>query len=513
MSRKRKKQTRSSTANTSGAAFWRKPSVVAVGLVAGALLVILVWSLRSPQETTSVPPALDALERDEIDPAILESLRAARQQVVDEPTLPERWGHLGLVFAAHALNEEAATCFATAAKLDPDNQRWAYLRARCQQGTNPEEAMAILERCADLPGEPLDTPRLVLVEMLLERHELDAAQRHLKQSLLKNEKNPRARFAQARLHFLREEYEACRDLIVATHRDIKGSYQSNVNKANALAAGGQRAEAKAIVDAANRELQANLRQQKTIGTMLATAMYRLGDNEAGRKQQELADQQSDIDWSDPYTRGIDELKTGLKAMLSNSDIAYSQTRYDDALAILDRAVAQYPESLFARIRLGRTLIRLGRMSAGREAAQQHYLQAEQQLNAALSLDADSAEAHFRLGILMLYWAELGNDDQRLAKAEQQFRRAISIKSDFAMAYYNLARCLDKQGKSVDAIAAMRESLELEPSYLPARRALGGLLMKAGRLPEAAAELQRVLEDHPDDKQARSWLELMRRQSN
>ena len=128
----------------------------------------------------------------------------------------------------------------------------------------------------------------------------------------------------------------------------------------------------------------------------------------------------------------------------------------------------------------------------------------------MSIDANSAEAHFRLGVLALYWAELVNEEKRLSKAEQHFRHAITIKSDFAMAYYNLARCLDKQRKPIEAIAAMRETLKFDPNYLPARRALGGLLMKAGKLPEAVVELERVVELRPDDKQARSWLEMMRR---
>jgi tetratricopeptide (TPR) repeat protein len=135
------------------------------------------------------------------------------------------------------------------------------------------------------------------------------------------------------------------------------------------------------------------------------------------------------------------------------------------------------------------------------------------LNAALSIDADSAEAHFRLGVLKLYWSELAGDEQLLSEAEQHFREAITIKSDFAMAYYNLARCLDKQQKPAEAIAAMRETLKLDSNYFPARRALGGLLMKAGKLAEAAAELERFLEIRPNDKQARQWLDMMQRHSD
>jgi tetratricopeptide (TPR) repeat protein len=150
------------------------------------------------------------------------------------------------------------------------------------------------------------------------------------------------------------------------------------------------------------------------------------------------------------------------------------------------------------------------MADDQQTALGHYQAAERELDAALAIDANSAEAHFRRGVLSLYLAELTSDDPQLVTAVDHFRQAIAIKPDFAMAYYNLARCLDKQRQPVEAVEAMRKSLTLDPNYLPARRALGGLLMKVGRLQEAMAELEQVVEIDPNDQKARGWLEMLHR---
>jgi tetratricopeptide (TPR) repeat protein len=66
-----------------------------------------------------------------------------------------------------------------------------------------------------------------------------------------------------------------------------------------------------------------------------------------------------------------------------------------------------------------------------------------------------------------------------------------------------------QGRTEESIAAMRETLRIDPNHIPARRALGGLLMKAGDLPGAIAELERTIQQKPNDKKATEWLEMIR----
>ena len=131
--------------------------------------------------------------------------------------------------------------------------------------------MVLLEKCAEMDGDPTQTPRLVLVDKLLETHQLEKAADHLNIVLKQNPKHARARFAKARWHFMRNEFEECKELIIATNQAIKDSYQVEIQRAKQLASNGKKAEAKTIVDSANQKLQSSLCQQKTIGTMLAAA--------------------------------------------------------------------------------------------------------------------------------------------------------------------------------------------------------------------------------------------------
>lgn len=63
-----------------------------------------------------------------------------------------------------------------------------------------------------------------------------------------------------------------------------------------------------------------------------------------------------------------------------------------------------------------------------------------------------------------------------------------------------------------AEADLRRALELAPSYVPAQNDLAYLLMGTGRLDEARALLETLLETHPDDALARQrWQALQRRQ--
>ncbi|MDG2384687.1 MAG: tetratricopeptide repeat protein [Pirellulaceae bacterium] len=488
-----------------------------VGLL--SMLAITV-GCRKPISTenrlVATVPQLNVAPDQEIDPAIERLVKQARQDVLEQPESADLWGHLGMVFAAHSFESQAIACFAEAARLAPQNQKWAYLHARWVVTVSPEESLELLKQCAELPGDPTDTARLVLVEGLLEQSQLDEAEQHLKRSLTQNPQNVRARFTQARLLSIRGDYEGCKNQILETHREIKATYEAEVERAKRFERDGRQAEARGTLERAGQQLRASLCQQKTIGNLLATALMRTGDVEAGQKQQQLADQQTDTNWSDPYTRGMAQLKTGLKALLSKSDVAHSEERYADSLAVLERAVSEYPDSLFARVYLGRTHIRLGRraqQSKDSALALSHYQDAQRHLDVAVELDANSVEAHFRRGILERYWASLEKSSERLGKAEQSFRKAISIKPDFSMAYYNLARCLDRQQRPLEAIEAMREALAFEPNDLMVRKGLGGLLMKAGKLEEAINQLEQVAKKRPEDKQVQGWLALMRQDLN
>ena len=106
-------------------------------------------------------------------------------------------------------------------------------------------------------------------------------------------------------------------------------------------------------------------------------------------------------------------------------------------------------------------------------------------------NADRAEAHVNLGTLE---AHLG----RYLDAEAAFRTAIRLQPQFAPAHVNLADVLRATGREAEAEDVLRRALTLAPDIAEVHSALGLALVRQGRTGDALAELARALELAPDD---------------
>lgn len=86
-------------------------------------------------------------------------------------------------------------------------------------------------------------------------------------------------------------------------------------------------------------------------------------------------------------------------------------------------------------------------------------------------------------------------------AEVGYRRARAVDGKaFRWAYYH-ADVLKSMGRDDAAIAALRDSIRLDPDYPAAQARLGGLLISAGRYKQAEALLNEVLDQHPGHAEA------------
>lgn len=100
------------------------------------------------------------------------------------------------------------------------------------------------------------------------------------------------------------------------------------------------------------------------------------------------------------------------------------------------------------------------------------------------VNADRPEAHLNLGSLHAQRAEA-------AKAEGEYRAAIKLDRGFVPAYVNLADLYRAQGRDIDGERVLRAALAAAPNDASARHALGLLLVRVKRLPEATTELARA----------------------
>ncbi len=113
-------------------------------------------------------------------------------------------------------------------------------------------------------------------------------------------------------------------------------------------------------------------------------------------------------------------------------------------------------------------------------------QAESSCGQALKLDGSLREVSAALAHLYLV-------SGRSEQAAALYREAIRTDPDNADGYMGLGEALDGEQKSVDAERALRQGVEVEPTYWGAQSALGGFLVRHGRAAAAVPIFQRVTE--------------------
>jgi predicted CXXCH cytochrome family protein len=106
-------------------------------------------------------------------------------------------------------------------------------------------------------------------------------------------------------------------------------------------------------------------------------------------------------------------------------------------------------------------------------------------------NADRAEA----------WLNLGALDARLdnfAPAEAAYQRAIRLQPLFIPPYVNLADLYRQQGREADGERVLRQALTMHPPNGDVHHALGLLLVRQKRMPEAVSELAKAAEQSPEN---------------
>jgi tetratricopeptide (TPR) repeat protein len=108
-----------------------------------------------------------------------------------------------------------------------------------------------------------------------------------------------------------------------------------------------------------------------------------------------------------------------------------------------------------------------------------------------TFNADRAEAWLNLGALD---ARLGN----VAPAESAYQRAIRTQPLFIPPYVNLADVYRQQGREADGERILRQALTMHPPTGDVHHALGLLLVREKRMPEAVGELAKAAEQSPEN---------------
>lgn len=112
--------------------------------------------------------------------------------------------------------------------------------------------------------------------------------------------------------------------------------------------------------------------------------------------------------------------------------------------------------------------------------------------------------HFYKGLLHKHKRELG-------EAEVEMRLAVSMREDFAPAYFELANVLREKGEIEDSLKFYEIANEIDKDFLLPLLVKGDTLLQEGRLIEAMAEYQRVIERDPNFAEAYARLGVIHNQ--
>jgi tetratricopeptide (TPR) repeat protein len=411
----------------------------------GAALTWKLWPSTPPQ-----PPALDPSG---IDPMVWRALEAARAEVERAPRSSRAWGRLGMVLLAHQLRSESLVCLARAEQLDPRDARWPYYQALAVRRSDPEAAIAHLRRAVAAGTD--DGPRLLLAELLLQRGQLDEAETQFRAVLSQEPTNSRAHLGLAQAAFERDDLPGCLEQL-----------------------------RRALDDPHTR---------KAAHTFLAEVEQRRGDRaaaeKASREAQALPD---DARWPDPLAEAVQEMVVGHLEVVTRAAALLQQNQPEQAIPLLQRAIADYPESSWACVLLGRAWIRAGDLATAEKALQE-----------AVRRDPDTVEGQFYLGVAL-------SEQKHFTAAIPHFQKAARLKPDYALAWYNLGFCRKQQGDRAGAREAFQMAIACKPQFAEARVNLGELLAEDGEVEAALEQLRQGVELAPNDARARRLLEMVRK---
>lgn len=136
---------------------------------------------------------------------------------------------------------------------------------------------------------------------------------------------------------------------------------------------------------------------------------------------------------------------------------------------------------------------------GQMPSAEAFPQARNAAQMALSLDPDSAEAYNSLAF------ETYRYEWDFARADQDFRRAIALNPNYAIAHQWYGEFLGDMRRFDQSIAELRRAKDLDPLSAMIASDLADGYFHAGRVPEARAELERILSLYPNFVPAHNYL--------
>jgi tetratricopeptide (TPR) repeat protein len=399
-------------------------------------------------------PAVPAISKSD-DPQIAAAIEQAKSRVIAEPQSGPAWGQLGATLMAHKFHKEAMECFAQAEKFQPTEPRWPYCQGVMLLWWDANAAVPKLERAAELTGNTPLAPRLRLADALLERGQLEQAEKHL-QSLAKQ--HPAEPYVLLGLG---------RSALAAERLDEALNYlaQSATNAQTARAS----------------------------VALIAGILHRMGKTKAAAEaSSHLATLPPDPAMIDPYLGELGDLQTGMQAWLDRAERLFKANKSRDALALLEKTVATYPAAAAPWRMLGQAQMR-----------QRDPVAAEKSLRKAAELAPSESATYYQLGNLFGAQNRFGEAAECFQKdARSSAERRVRI-LPFGPVFHTRG---EQQKERSRHIALRLSTIRRLP--LPTRNS-AIFFGERGRYDEAFEVLARAVKLDPGDARAARNLERAR----
>jgi tetratricopeptide (TPR) repeat protein len=432
-------------------------------VAAVAVAAVGVWFLLRPRDPE--PPVLHA--QDGADPAFVQAVEDGRRAVLADRRSPEKWGDLGMTFAAHGAEVEANACFAAAERLEPGNPRWPYLQALFASTHQPGEAEPYLRRALELDGHNAAAraaARLKLAELLLEDNRLDESESLFSAQLKQTPADARARLGLAQVALARGDRDRARERFRQLIGDPFANKKALIQLAALARAAGDAAEAAKYEDAAR------------------TAP-------------------ADLNWVDPHLSDVHKRSVSRQGRLREAERL--------------EAAGQLPQAAQIRVELAQAdpSPRLLTAAAMDLLKLKEYRQAEELLRECLRVQPGHSQAEYFLAVTLFERAEAvrGSEPELskslLREAIEHARAAVDSKPDLGLAWLYLGRAMLDLGENrAGAVEPLRQAVACRPEFVDTHLYLGEALLAAGNPDEAIREARNAAElAKPGDARPRQLL--------
>jgi tetratricopeptide (TPR) repeat protein len=384
-----------------------------------------------------VPPDLSALGS--LDPAVLTLLRDLKARVDDRRSDAGGWGRLGMGFEANGLLVEAEDAYDTAVMLEDNEPRWRYRRAllRARRGET-SEALADLARVIALA--PAYAPaRWRQGLWLLDRGDSDSAETSMREAIRIAPDDPAGQIGLARVQLtLRQDAAAAEtlDSFLAVHPG-----------------------------------------QRYALHLIGTAYRRLGRDEDARVALALGST-GEPEWHDPWSNEVAQYQRGFAAELKHATALGMEGRYDEAITLLQRLVAERPDDTALRVYLG-----------GMYASARRLREAEALLLPILVENPEQFDAQMHLASAYLF-------ARALDKADQHAARALALRPSSADATRLRGVVRWQQGRADDAARLFEATVARDPRDPMPHLWIGMIHGERGQYIAARRRFELALERNP-----------------